>query len=119
MVDRTVELGFNCVRMLYSTQGYMTDPDIEDDVVAANPELRGIRSLELFARTLQALTDKGLMVIVNYHNSKSGWCCHYSQDEGLWYVPELTEEQWIESLIFLAAWYRSNPMVVGFDLCNE
>ena len=29
---------------------------------------------------LEAMTDKGLMVIVNNHNSKSGWCCHYSQE---------------------------------------
>jgi len=119
IVDRIVELGFNCVRMMYSTQGYVTNPEIEDDVVAANPELRGMRFLELFDRTIQAVTDKGLMVIVNNHNSKSGWCCHYSQDEGLWYVPEYTEEQWIESLVFLAARYRSNPMVVAFDLRNE
>lgn len=119
IVDRIVELGFNCVRMMYSTQGYVDNPLIEDHVVAANPDLRGKRFLEVFDRTIEAMTNKGLMVILNNHNSKSGWCCHYSQDEGLWYVPEFTEEQWIESLVFFAARYRNNKMVVAIDLRNE
>jgi len=119
IVDRIVELGFNCVRMMYSTQGWKTDPLIADDVVSANPELRGKRFQEVFDLTIEAMTNKGLMVIINNHNSKSGWCCHYSQDEGLWYVPEYPEEDWIASLVFLAERYRNNPMVVAIDLRNE
>mmetsp|Transcript_67724 Transcript_67724/g.175929 ORF Transcript_67724/g.175929 Transcript_67724/m.175929 type:complete len:751 (-) Transcript_67724:391-2643(-) len=119
IVDRIVDLGFNCVRMTYSTQGKVYNPPIDDEYLAANPHLKGKRFLEIFDLTVKMLTDKGLMVIINNHNSKSGWCCHYTQDEGLWYVPGYNESTWIESLVFFAKRYRNNSMVVGFDLRNE
>jgi len=116
---RISELGFNCVRMMYSTEGYVNNPLVDNATVAANPDLMGMRFLEIFDRTIESLTDEGLMVIVNNHNSKSGWCCHYSQDEGLWYVPEYSEKEWIASLVFFAARYKENPFVVAIDLRNE
>mmetsp|Transcript_61342 Transcript_61342/g.142737 ORF Transcript_61342/g.142737 Transcript_61342/m.142737 type:complete len:630 (-) Transcript_61342:145-2034(-) len=119
IVDRIVELGFNCVRMMYSTQAYVYNPPVEDSTVAANPHLKGMRWQEIFDLTMQALTDAKLMVILNNHNSKSGWCCHFSQDEGLWYVPEYSEAVWVESLVNLTHRYKDNRLVVAIDLRNE
>jgi len=119
LVTRIVELGFNCVRMMYSTQGYKYNPTVDNATVAANPNLFGKRFAEIFDITIRALTNAGLMVIINNHNSKSGWCCHYNQDEGLWYVPGYPEELWIESLVYYTQMYRNNSLVVGIDLRNE
>jgi len=119
IVQRIVDLGFNCVRMMYSIEGWVNNPLVADATVAANPQLYGMRWLQIFDITMQAMTDAGLMVILNNHNSKSGWCCHFSQDEGLWYAPPYTEAQWIDSLVNLTLRYKHNKLVVAIDLRNE
>lgn len=119
IVNRIVDLGFNCVRWMYSLQGYVQNPVVPDQFLAANPDLQGKTFLEMFDLTVQAMTDAGLMVIINNHVSKAGWCCNYGQDEGLWYVPGYNESVWIESLVFFARRYRANTLVVAYDLRNE
>jgi len=120
-IARTIsEMGFNCVRLPYSTQGWATNPIIDDSHVAANPQLQGGKHFrEVFKATVDGLTDAGLMVIINNHNSKSGWCCTVDQDEGFWHVPEYNESQWIESLTGLAQMFKDNQLVVAFDVRNE
>jgi hypothetical protein len=115
-------MGFNCVRLPYSTQGYVENPVVADSDVLANPSLKGKRFLEILDITVQAITDQGLMVIMNNHNHRSGWCCNIAQDEGFWYTldnDDYTESIWIESLTFFAGRYRNNSMVVAYDLRNE
>eukprot|EP00928_Gymnodinium_smaydae_P032547 TRINITY_DN23543_c0_g2_i1.p1 TRINITY_DN23543_c0_g2~~TRINITY_DN23543_c0_g2_i1.p1 ORF type:complete len:804 (-),score=117.86 TRINITY_DN23543_c0_g2_i1:144-2555(-) len=116
---RISELGFNCVRLAYSTEGYVRNPVVQDSNLAANPQLHGMRFREVFDKVIESLTSEGLMVIINNHISKAGWCCNVDQDEGLWYVPHYNESLWIESLVGLATRYRHNPLVVAFDLRNE
>ena len=42
-----------------------------------------------------------------------------SDGEGLWYTEDFPESAWLHHLGFLAARYRGNPRVVGFDIRNE
>lgn len=119
LTRRISELGFNCVRLAYSTQGYVTNPLIDRANLAANPDMQGLRFRDAFDRVVESLTNEGLMVIINNHVSKSGWCCNVAQDEGLWYVPGYNESCWINSLVGLAQKYKANPLVVAFDLRNE
>jgi len=119
IVQRMVDMGFNCVRQMYSIEGWFHNPLVADATVAANPQLKGMRWLQIFDITMKAMTDAGLMVILNNHNSKSGWCCHFSQDEGLWYAPPYSEAQWIDSLVNLTLRYKDNKLVVAIDLRNE
>ena len=42
-----------------------------------------------------------------------------SDGEGLWYTEEFPESVWLQHLGFLAARYRDNPKVIGFDIRNE
>lgn len=119
IVARIAHLGFNCVRLCYSTQAHVENPVILRDAVEANLEFQGKRYLEVLDATVAAITQAGLMVIINNHNHKSGWCCHYTQDEGLWYTPEYPESVWIDSLVQMTLRYKSNPLVVAIDLRNE
>ena len=41
-----------------------------------------------------------------------------SRKEGLWYTEDFPEPAWLQHLGFLAARYRDNPRVVGFDIRN-
>ena len=40
--------------------------------MTANPELQGMTSMEVFDAVVMGLTDAGLMVILNNHNSGAG-----------------------------------------------
>eukprot|EP00933_Yihiella_yeosuensis_P004573 TRINITY_DN10893_c3_g1_i1.p1 TRINITY_DN10893_c3_g1~~TRINITY_DN10893_c3_g1_i1.p1 ORF type:complete len:664 (+),score=54.61 TRINITY_DN10893_c3_g1_i1:62-2053(+) len=135
IVNRIVELGFNCVRVPYSLEAHVRNPVVEEKFLAANQASqgggtavvdvlhqqipKGSRFLQVFDAGIKALTDAGLMVIIDQHVSRAGYCCHWSQDEGFWYVPGYPEEIWIDSLVNMTRRYRSNPLVVAIDLRNE
>ena len=61
------ELGFNCVRLPFALDTFFLDPVIPEAVLAANPELIGQTAMQIFDATVQALTDLGLIVILNNH----------------------------------------------------
>merc|ERR1711971_445825 len=73
-------LGFNCIRLPFSLEQFYDNPMVEASRLSANPSLVGLSSLEVFDATVSALTEAGLMVILNNHNSKAGWCC--SEQDG-------------------------------------
>eukprot|EP00929_Paragymnodinium_shiwhaense_P065726 TRINITY_DN3292_c0_g3_i1.p1 TRINITY_DN3292_c0_g3~~TRINITY_DN3292_c0_g3_i1.p1 ORF type:complete len:788 (+),score=111.73 TRINITY_DN3292_c0_g3_i1:72-2366(+) len=116
---RIMDLGFNCVRLPYSVEAFVKNPPVNKHFVAANPELAGRTFLEVFDATVTALTDQGLMIIMDNHVSTAGWCCHMSQREGLWYTEAYNEEAWISTLVNVTARYMTNPLVVGIGLRNE
>ncbi len=68
---------------------------------------------------VEKLTSAGLMVILNNHIGKAGWCCSPTDSEGLWYSDAYTEDQFFDHWAAMATRYRSNPLVVGADLRNE
>lgn len=119
IVKRIAELGFNCVRVAYSLEAHVRNPFLEEQFVKANRFLSGKRFLDGFDAGIEALTKAGLMVIIDQHVSRAGYCCHWSQDEGLWYVPGYPEDIWIQSLVNMTRRYRGNSFVVGIDLRNE
>jgi len=89
------------------------------ELLAANPKLQDLSSLQVFDATLQSLTDAGLLVILNNHVSRGAWCCDTEDGEGLWYTADFPEEDWLYGLTFIAKRYQNNARVVGFDLRNE
>ena len=119
IVDQIVKLGFNCVRLPYSLELLYDDPLVPDVALAANPELQGMRGMALFDRSVKAITDAGIMVILNNHNSQSGWCCSGSSEEGLWHTSKYPMDRWLGSLEIMTKRYLDNRMVVGFDIRNE
>mmetsp|Transcript_38482 Transcript_38482/g.107230 ORF Transcript_38482/g.107230 Transcript_38482/m.107230 type:complete len:603 (-) Transcript_38482:94-1902(-) len=117
-----VELGFNCVRLPFSLDlvlgglSRLPDPNMS---LAANPELLDLTPLEVFDATVKALTAKGVMVVLNNHVSSGGWCCSLTDGEGMWYTEQYPEDAWLRGIGIMAARYRTDPLVVGFDLRNE
>ncbi|PWS45394.1 glycoside hydrolase, partial [Streptomyces sp. ZEA17I] len=109
------ELGLNSVRLPFSNQ--MIDDTRPVTGLAANPELNGLRPLEVFDRAVRALTDAGFAVILNNHSTASRWCCGVDGSER-WNSGQTTRE-WVDDWVLLAKRYRSNPRVVGADLRNE
>ena len=119
IVERIVDMGFNCVRVPFSLQLFDEDPVVPYIALSANPELQGIRGVAMFDTAIKQLTDAGLMVILNNHNSAAGWCCNSASEEGLWHTSKYPLESWLQNIANVSKRYLSNPMVVGFDLRNE
>jgi hypothetical protein len=121
IVARILEMGFNCVRLPYSTQGYWENPLINDSFVEANPRFmnQGLRFLDVLGATIEALTRQNIMVILNNHISKSTWCCLWPMEDGVWHTSEWPEDKWIGSVRGMAERFKDNWMVVGHDLRNE
>ncbi|KAJ2969458.1 hypothetical protein NQ176_g8651 [Zarea fungicola] len=64
-------MGFNSVRLPYADELVTSNPVIEPHLVMANPDLAGLRALDVFEAVVMALTDAGLAVIVNNHITKA------------------------------------------------
>src|SRR5437879_5316161 len=75
IVRQVRELGFNAVRLQWSNQMIETDPVVPDFAVAANPDLRGLHAMQVFDRVVRTLSEQGVMVILDNHNSNAEWCC--------------------------------------------
>ena len=75
---KIAELGFNCIRLPFALDTYFIDPLIPEANVAANPDLMGKTAMEVFDATVQALTDQGLIVLLNNHVRKVLQCMIFS-----------------------------------------
>jgi endoglucanase len=64
---------------------YFENPVVNSEYLAANPDLVGKKSMEVFDATVQALTKAGVMVILNNHISDAKWCCGDFDKNGLWH----------------------------------
>lgn len=111
--------GMNSVRLTFSNEMVEQDPVVAAEHVAANPELAGLRAMDVLDAVVDALAAEGVMVILNNHTSDSIWCCSDTDENGLWYNGRYPEEAWIADWRSVAARYRDRPNVVGVDLRNE
>ncbi len=112
-------LGFNAVRLLWSNQMVETNPVVGNYALAANTNLEGEHALTIFDTVINALTNAGIMVILDNHMSNAGWCCSTTDNNELWYNSSYPEANWIADWQAMATRYQSNPMVIGVDLRNE
>lgn len=121
-------LGFNSVRMPYSDEMVMSNPEIPAHLLLANRDLVGMRALDVFEATVTALTDAGLAVIINDHITSATWCCGADPCDAGWandYIPgglcrvRQTEAEWVEHWERVMERFVDNPLVIGADLRNE
>ncbi|RWV84978.1 hypothetical protein GW17_00053259, partial [Ensete ventricosum] len=65
------------------------------------------------------LADNNIMVILDNHISKPGWCCSNFDGNGFFGDKYLDAEEWIKGLRKMAAMFDGWPNVVGMSLRNE
>jgi endoglucanase len=111
-------MGFNVIRLPWSNQMYESNPIVGDYALTANPELQGMHALDIFDRVVQSLTDEGLMVILDNHNSNAEFCCG-NDGNTLWYNAQYPQSSWIADWQGMTRRYINNPRVIGTDLRNE
>ncbi|KAH8180152.1 cellulase (glycosyl hydrolase family 5) domain-containing protein [Sarocladium implicatum] len=120
-------LGFNSVRLPYADEMLMRNPIPDQAHVLANPDLMGLRAMDVFEAVTTTLTDAGLAVIINDHITSATWCCGANPCDASWsndYLGPLcrvkmSEEKWIQNWETMMSRFVHNPLVIGADLRNE
>lgn len=111
--------GFNAVRLPWSNQMYESNPVVGTYALTANPSLEGENAMTIYDAVVNALTNAGLMVILDNHTSTAMWCCGNTDVNAVWFNSTYPQTSWIADWQGMAARYANNPMVIGADLRNE
>ncbi len=113
MLDQIVQLGYNCLRLPFSS--VLFDPKLQPNGIdfSKNPDLRGLSGLQILDTIVVAAGKRGLKIILDRHRPNS------SAQSKLWYTDAMPESTWIAQWKALAERYRGNDAVIGADLHNE
>lgn len=141
--------GFNCVRLTYSIDMALNPhqlvsssfkdaakesglgknvTDLYWEAVKKNPLLLIGTTRSTYAAVIASLGLKGVMVILDNHNSAAGWCCSTNDGNGWWdeasgYVEansrNFNTANWVAGLEAMASFGKFFPNVVGYALRNE
>lgn len=65
------------------------------------------------------LRANNLMIILDNHISKPGWCCSDSDGNGFFGDKYFNLDPWLRALIRMAVMFTKVPNVVGIALRNE
>ncbi|XP_062225348.1 glycosyl hydrolase 5 family protein-like [Phragmites australis] len=128
-------MGFNCVRLTWPTF-LVTDASRASLTVAQslqrlnlteslagvqanNPGILDLKLIDAFKAVVSSLGDSDVMVILDNHVSKPGWCCGRNDGNGFFGDAYFDPGVWVDGLTKMAAMFAGVPNVVGMSLRNE
>ncbi|KAJ4960110.1 hypothetical protein NE237_020020 [Protea cynaroides] len=132
---RIISMGFNCVRLTWPLF-MVTDDSLSSlsvrqsferlglfDSVAGielnNPDLLDLPIIQAYQVVVSNLADNSVMVILDNHLSKPGWCCSNSDDNGFFGDRYFDPDLWLKGLTTIATMFNGTNKVVGMSLRNE
>ncbi|GAV85791.1 Cellulase domain-containing protein [Cephalotus follicularis] len=132
---RIVSMGFNCVRLTWPTflvtndslsnvtvrQSFQAYGLLESiaGIQAFNPSIVDLPLIKAFQAVVTSLGQNNVMVILDNHISKPGWCCSATDGNGFFGDQYFNPDLWIEGLSRMAATFQGVSNVVGMSLRNE
>ena len=137
--------GFNVVRLPWATATWLgAAPAVAPVAVAGDAGLRGRSARAVFDAVVAALARHGLLIVLDNHVSRPGWCCSARDGNALWwegYNPAHPphwarmsrpaklryfargQRRWLKAWRNVVARYstgaRATDHVIGADLRNE
>ncbi|KAL3676333.1 hypothetical protein R1sor_026281 [Riccia sorocarpa] len=128
--------GFNCVRLTYATYMFTRQTQngttVSDSLnslgltVAArgiashNPGLAQLSLVEAYRKVVEAIAASNLLIILDNHVSKPGWCCSDNDGNGFWGDSEFDPSEWLRGLEMVADLALDySGSVVALGLRNE
>jgi endoglucanase len=118
IVDFIKDNGFNFIRMPFYMELMLHDatPDPSHIDANLNPELVGLSSLQAMEKVIQALGDKGILVMLDMHSFVPG----SYMDDGLWYNAAHPEPMVIDTWdVVVNRFHKKFWNVIAADLKNE
>ncbi|XP_022997703.1 uncharacterized protein LOC111492584 [Cucurbita maxima] len=135
ITNRIGSLGFNCVRLTWplflATNESLSSLTVRQSfqrlglreaiagVQANNPFIIDLPLIKAFEAVVGWLGEAELMVVLDNHISKPGWCCSNFDGNGFFGDQYFNPEKWIEGLTRMATMFNGVAHVVGMSLRNE
>ncbi|WP_205666092.1 Calx-beta domain-containing protein [Aquabacter cavernae] len=116
MMDQMVDLGFNTIRLPFSSEMLHTSAAPNGIDFSKNPDLQGLSALQIMDKIVDYAAEIGLKIILDHHRSEAG---AGTSGNGLWYNGQYSEAAWVSDWQMLAQRYADEPAVIGADLHNE
>lgn len=111
--------GFTTVRPPWSNELVERNPVVEPRLLAANPQLMGLRALEVLDRVVDALGREDLWVVLDNHRSRADGCGDGPHGDSLRHTPTYPEPTWLAHWRVMAQRYAGHPAVIAAELRNE
>ena len=83
---------------------------------AYNEKLNTMNSLEIFDYVLALCEQNGMKVIIDIHTVKTDASGH---NYPVWYREDMSVDDFVDSLSWVAERYKENDTIIGYDLKNE
>jgi aryl-phospho-beta-D-glucosidase BglC (GH1 family) len=116
MMNQMVQLGFNTIRLPFSSEMLHSTAVASGINYSLNPDLQGLTGLQVMDKIVQYADQIGVKIILDHHRSEAG---AGTSDNGLWYDAQYSQAQWVSDWQMLAQRYANDASVIGADLHNE
>ncbi len=115
MMDQMKQLGFNTIRLPFSSQALEPASMANGIDFSKNPDLQGLNGLQVMDKIVDYAGQIGMRIFLDHHRSAAG----AGADSGLWYEGAYTDARFQSDWAMLAARYLGQTAVIGGDLHNE
>ncbi|KAK4429754.1 Glycosyl hydrolase 5 family protein [Sesamum alatum] len=128
-------LGFNCVRLTWPLFLFTNDTlaaltvrqslknlglfEAVAGFEANNPDIIDLSLINAYQAVVGSLGKKKVMIILDNHTSKPGWCCGDSDGNGFFGDEYFNPDLWVKGLTRVATTFKTATNVVGMSLRNE
>ncbi|MBV9627887.1 MAG: cellulase family glycosylhydrolase, partial [Xanthobacteraceae bacterium] len=116
MMNQMVQLGFNTIRLPFSSEMLHSTAVASGINYSLNPDLQGLTGLQVMDKIVQYADQIGIKIILDHHRSEAG---DGTSANGLWYDSQYSQAQWVSDWQMLAQRYANDSSVIGADLHNE
>ncbi|CAL0325093.1 unnamed protein product [Lupinus luteus] len=133
--NRIKTMGFNCVRLTWpiflATNDSFASLTVRDSfrslaliesvagVQSNNPSIIDLTLIQAFQAVVKSLGDNDVMVILDNHITRPGWCCSNNDGNGFFGDQYFDPNMWIQGLTKMATIFNGMNNVVGMSLRNE
>ncbi|KAF6149565.1 hypothetical protein GIB67_003713 [Kingdonia uniflora] len=133
--ERIGIMGYNCVRFTWplflATNNSLSSLTVRKSLesLGLNESIAGIEVnnpcfldyslIQAFQVVVSSLANHKIMVILDNHISKPGWCCSSSDGNGFFGDKYFNPDLWIKGLSRMANMFVNTSHVVGMSLRNE
>ncbi|KAL3511360.1 hypothetical protein ACH5RR_030761 [Cinchona calisaya] len=130
-----VDLGFNCVRLTWPLFLFTNDTlasltvrqsfrmvgltDSISGFQTNNPSIIDLSLIDAYQAVVASLANNNVMIILDNHISKPGWCCSNSDGNGFFGDEYFDPDIWIKGLTKISTMFKGVKYVVGMSLRNE
>ncbi|KAL1565229.1 cellulase [Salvia divinorum] len=84
-----------------------------------NPSIIDLSLINAYKAVVGSLAKKNVMIILDNHTSKPGWCCSSFDGNGFFGDAYFNPNLWIKGLTQVATVFNDTPSVVAMSLRNE